>query len=181
MSKRIIHLCTTFGVMMVFFGTSALFAQSATRKDSKTDWSIFVEEPPAAPKKTCWLASAPESVVNTRGGQKVEVQRGEIVLFVLFVPSENRNGEVSFAAGYPFADGATVKLTIGSAEYTLQTDAETAFAIDASEDVKIHGSMKRGATAVLTGQSSRGTNTKDTFSLKGFTAALEQIQKLCGS
>jgi len=40
--------------------------------------------------------------------------------------------------------------------------------------------MKRGATAVVTGISKRGTITKDTFSLLGFTAALEDVEKRCG-
>ena len=39
--------------------------------------------------------------------------------------------------------------------------------------------MKRGADAVLTARSSRGTITKDTFSLLGFTAAVEDAQKRC--
>jgi hypothetical protein len=40
--------------------------------------------------------------------------------------------------------------------------------------------MKRGADATLVGKSSRGTQTKDTFSLLGFTAAVEDAEKRCG-
>ena len=40
--------------------------------------------------------------------------------------------------------------------------------------------MKRGANAVLSGRSGRGTNTQDTFSLLGFTAAVEDAAKRCG-
>ena len=40
--------------------------------------------------------------------------------------------------------------------------------------------MKRGAEAVLTARSARGTQTKDTFSLLGFTAAIEDADKRCG-
>jgi hypothetical protein len=39
--------------------------------------------------------------------------------------------------------------------------------------------MKRGAKAVITAQSERGTVTKDTFSLKGFTAAVTDAEKRC--
>jgi hypothetical protein len=39
--------------------------------------------------------------------------------------------------------------------------------------------MKRGAQAVITARSGRGTHTKDTFSLSGFTAALEDAEKRC--
>jgi len=40
--------------------------------------------------------------------------------------------------------------------------------------------MKRGASAIITGVSGRGTVTKDTFSLLGFTAAVEDAEKRCG-
>ncbi|MEX0339706.1 MAG: invasion associated locus B family protein, partial [Arenibacterium sp.] len=46
---------------------------------------------------------------------------------------------------------------------------------------KIITAMKRGASAILTARSSRGTQTKDTFSLLGFTAALEDAETRCSS
>ncbi|NCV18636.1 MAG: hypothetical protein EBW42_07685, partial [Rhodobacterales bacterium] len=46
-------------------------------------------------------------------------------------------------------------------------------------DKKMVQAMKRGAKATLTGRSSRGTKTEDTFSLKGFTAAVEDASKRC--
>jgi len=39
--------------------------------------------------------------------------------------------------------------------------------------------MKRGVDAVLTARSTRGTQTKDTFSLLGYTAAVEEAEKRC--
>jgi hypothetical protein len=41
--------------------------------------------------------------------------------------------------------------------------------------------MKRGAEAVVTGVSGRGTTTIDTFSLLGFTAAIEDAETRCGA
>ena len=38
--------------------------------------------------------------------------------------------------------------------------------------------MRKGSSAVLTGTSSRGTTTVDTFSLSGFTAAVEDAEPL---
>ncbi len=37
----------------------------------------------------------------------------------------------------------------------------------------------RGAQAVVTGVSGRGTQTRDTFSLLGFTASVEEAQRRC--
>ena len=50
----------------------------------------------------------------------------------------------------------------------------------ASDDAKMVTAMKRGAGAIITGVSGRGTVTKDTFSLLGFTAAVEDAEKRCG-
>jgi hypothetical protein len=43
----------------------------------------------------------PKSQENTRDGQRVEVSRGETLLFVFFRPSENVNGQVTFTAAIP--------------------------------------------------------------------------------
>ena len=39
--------------------------------------------------------------------------------------------------------------------------------------------MRAGANMIVRGKSWRGTNTKDTYSLLGFTAALRAINKAC--
>jgi hypothetical protein len=41
--------------------------------------------------------------------------------------------------------------------------------------------MRRGQTAVLTGRSTRGTTTRDTFSLFGLTAATDEAQRRCAN
>ena len=47
------------------------------------------------------------------------------------------------------------------------------------EDKKIVAAMKRGDRMIVDGQSSRGTATKDTYSLKGFTTAYNAISAKC--
>lgn len=153
------------------------FAQdeSTNRVASETDWSVFVESDP----QECWGVSAPKGTVNTRDGREVSVRRGDILLFVTYRPSAGVNGELSFTGGYPFANGSTVTLDIGDASFELFTDGEWAWPASAGDDGRIMTEMKRGVNAVLTGRSSRGTVTKDTFSLLGFTAAAEEAQKRC--
>ena len=53
--------------------------------------------------------------------------------------------------------------------------------MDVTYDARIVAAMKAGADAVLTGSSSRGTKTEDTFSLFGFTAAVEEAEQRCSS
>lgn len=149
--------------------------ESTNRVAAKTDWSVFVENDPTE----CWGVSAPKETVNTRDGRVVAVRRGDILLFVFYRPGENVKGQVTFTGGYPFADGSTVNLQIGSNSFELFTDGEWAWPASEADDAKIITAMKRGAQAILTARSSRGTQTVDTFSLLGFTAAVEDAEARC--
>jgi hypothetical protein len=74
-----------------------------------------------------------------------------------------------------------VSLKIGDNSFELYTEGEWAWPATPQDDGRIITSMKRGASAVLTARSARGTITKDTFSLLGFTAATEDAGKRCSS
>ena len=164
------------GAVLAVSGGFAFAQQTSTnRVGAQTDWSVFVEAEP----KQCWVVSTPRETVNTRDGRVVSVNRGEILLFVSYWPGEGRRGEVSFTGGYPFAPGSTVTLQIGDATFELTTEDQMAWAASAQEDQQIVTAMKRGADAVLTARSARVTQTKDTFSLIGFTAAVEDADARC--
>lgn len=149
--------------------------QSTNRVAAKTDWSVFVEDNPTE----CWGVSAPKQSENTRDGRVVAVRRGDVLLFVFYRPAAGVKGQLTFTGGYPFAPGSTVNLNISGTEFELFTDGEWAWPANAEDDAKVTAAMKRGTDAVLTGRSSRGTQTKDTFSLLGFTAAVEDAAKRC--
>ena len=149
--------------------------ESTNRVAAKTDWSVFVESDPTE----CWSVSSPKETVNMRDGRVVAVRRGSILLFVTFRPGAEVRGEVSFTGGYPFAGGSTVSMDISGTSFELFTDGEWAWPASAADDAKIITAMKRGSDATLSARSSRGTTTKDSFSLLGFTAALEEAEKRC--
>ena len=150
--------------------------QSTNRVAAKTDWSVFVEDNPTE----CWGVSTPKEVVNTRDGRVVAVNRGQTLLMVFYRPSAEAKGQVAFTGGYPFASGSTVNMNISGSEFELFTEGEWAWPATTEDDNKIIAAMKRGADAKLTGRSGRGTQTEDTFSLLGFTAAVEDAAKRCG-
>jgi len=163
--------------------TAALFVaagptlaqESSNRVAAHTDWSVFVAGDP----EQCWSVSGPKETVNTRGGRVVAVQRGDIRLFVSFIPGSDVNGQVSFTGGYPFREGSTVSLDIDGQEFELFTEGEMAWAESDAADARIVAAMRLGAEAVIVAFSSRGTRTEDTFSLFGFTAAYEDAEARC--
>jgi hypothetical protein len=151
--------------------------QSTNRVAAKTDWSVFVEDNPTE----CWSVSTPKETVNTKDGRAVAVNRGQILLMVFYRPSAGAKGQVAFSGGYGFRSGSTVNMNISGNEFELFTEGEWAWPATVEDDNKIITAMKRGADAVLTGVSERsGTITKDTFSLLGFTAAVEDAANRCG-
>jgi hypothetical protein len=164
----------TLAVAAITFAATTAFAQESTnRVATMTDWNVFTEESP----KECWGVSKPKEMVNTRDGQPVSVRRGDVLLFVTFRPGEA--GQISFTGGYPFTSGSTVDVTIDGQPYQLFTDGEWAWPGSTADDAALLAAMKRGTTAVLKARSGRGTQTQDSFSLRGFTAAMEDAEKRC--
>jgi hypothetical protein len=160
---------------LVTAGAAAAQEESDNRVSANTDWSVFVESDP----NECWAVSAPKETLNTRDGNAVDVRRGDIRLIVFYRPSENVNGQVMFTGGYPFADESTASVQIGDTTFQMFTQGETAWPATPADDARFVEAMKRGANAVITARSGRGTQTQDTFSLLGFTAAVEEAASRC--
>ena len=169
-----------FPMTVAAAAAAALIAGTAaaqSRVDAKRDWSIF--EAGEGAQKVCWIVSKPKSSTAERGGQTVEVNRGDIYLMVSVRPADNVKNEVSYLAGYPFAEGSEVTVTVGSNNFTMFTDGENAWTSSQADDDRLAGAFRGGSDARVVGQSSRGTTTRDTFSLMGFTDALEAAQARC--
>ena len=164
------------GAMSLMSGAAFAQDQSTNRVAANTEWSVFVEASPTE----CWGVATPKETVNTREGRVVAATRGQILLMVFYRPSAGAQGQVAFTGGYPFRSGSTVNVNISGNEFELFTEGEWAWPATVADDAKIVTAMKRGADAVVTGISSRGTTTKDTFSLLGFTAAVEDAEGHCG-
>ena len=180
MITKILHTLGALVIMTatVTLATSSLAQEaSSNRVAANTDWSVFVEDNPTE----CWAVSAPKETVNSRDGEVVSVRRGEILLFVFYRPAAGVNGQVTFTGGYPFASGSTAELDIGGTKYDLFTEGEWAWPATPEDDARVVAAMKRGSEAIISAESGRGTVTKDTFSLLGFTAGVEEAVNRCSS
>ncbi len=146
-------------------------AQEAKLIDSFGDWEAYRE--PDGGKTVCYIGSQPK---KSRGKYK---KRGKVYILVTHRPAEKSLGVVSFKAGYTYQKTSEVDVSIGKTTFRLFTDAGHAFAYDDKADKNLVKAMARGARMVVRGTSARGTKTTDTYSLKGFTAALKAINKAC--
>lgn len=162
---------------------SALLAAPAVAQSERvavhTDWSVFTGSNP----RECYIVSPPTASVARRGGEVVDVDRGDIRLFVTFRPDEGASGEVSYTSGYPFRADSTVRVSVGGETYQMSIGSgeadRWAWPATPAEDERLVAAFRRGAEATVTGVSGRGTETTDTFSLLGFTAALEDAAARC--
>ena len=149
------------------------FAAESRLLGSEGDLSAFGGDDP----KECWAVSPPKSTKNTQDGKEVEVTRSDIRLYIAYRPGQN--GEVSFQGGYPFAPDSTVEVDVGGTKFRLFTEGENAWAGSPEEDSRLVAALRGGSSAVVTGRSARGTNTSDTFSLSGVTAATNKARDTC--
>lgn len=154
---------------------TALALEKIKRVAIDTDWAAFEASEP----RECWAATAPKQTENSRDGSEISFQRGDILLNVSWRPEQNVAGEVSFSGGYAFAEGSTAILNIGGKTFELFTEEEFAWPASPVQDQEIVTALKRGASAVITGRSSLGIVTRDTFSLFGATAMIEDAGRRC--
>ncbi len=156
----------------------AVQAQELSMVEASTDWSVYVDQNP----KVCFIVSKPTKTEARRGGKVVQVNRDDIRFYISIIPGQGVNGEPSFDSGYPLKPDGAVKVEIGDKTFAMFPDSgvDKQYAwTNPKDDEALIAAMKRGADAIVTGVSTRGTTTIDTFSLRGFTAAIEKAEELC--
>ena len=135
------------------------------------DWSAQTFK--VSGKQVCSLWSAPQTAEGKY------TRRGDIFVWVTHRPADKALNRVSFEMGYPFKPNAKLKVRIDKESFTLLTDGSTAFNIEARTDERMVKAMRASKEMEVSGVSRRGTETRDVYSLFGFTAAHKAISKAC--
>ncbi len=136
------------------------------------DWRAYAYDEKG--EKACYIASQPK---KDEGEYK---RRGEIYAMVTHRPADKVRDEVSLAAGYRYKSESRVEVSIDGKTFELVPHEDTAWVPDSAGDRKLVAAMRAGRQMVVQGTSSRGTATKDTYSLMGFTKAYKAASKACG-
>ncbi len=122
----------------------------------------------------CYMASTPKR------DEGKYTKRGDIYAVVTHRPGEKSFDVVNFVAGYTFKPGSKVTVKIGKTTINrLFTNEDKAWAVSDKVDKELVTAMKKGERMIVHGVSSKGTNTKDTYSLAGFTSAYKAISSKC--
>lgn len=154
------------------FAFPVMAASIPTELGQYKDWTAYSYQD--GKNTICYMASTPK---KDEGNYKA---RGDIYAVVTHRPADKSYDVVNFVAGYPYKKGSSVVVKIGTTAFNnLFTNGDNAWAPDETTDKKLVAAMKRGERMIVEGTSARGTKTKDTYSLSGFSGAYKAISTKC--
>ena len=158
------------------FLITIFFTNFATAEDLKSigkfkDWETFVLSQDG--NKTCFAQSIP--VVRAPKKSKRDPSR----LFVSFRPNENIKDEVSVTNGYEFKPKAPVAAKSGKKTYDLFSKGRFAWVVDPKDETKLITTMKKASRLMIVGNTNKGDQTTDHYSMMGFTKAYNIARKSC--
>tara|TARA_B100000131_G_C17844239_1_gene503095 strand:- start:35 stop:478 length:444 start_codon:yes stop_codon:yes gene_type:complete len=147
------------------------------------------------------MASEPKSVGKYKNWQSytVETEKGKVCfaqtipskrepgsfkrddsrLFVTFRPGENISDEVSITSGHLYKP-STVVAKSGKSSFSFFSQEKFAWLLDEREEKKFIKLMKRATNLLVVANAKNGTQTKDLYSMMGFTKAYNTAKKVCG-
>ena len=135
------------------------------------DWESFVLSQDE--NKTCFAQSIPV----VRAPKKIK--RGPSRLFVSFRPAENIKNEFSVTNGYEFKLKAPVTAKSGKKSYDLFSKGRFAWIVDNEDEIKLIVTMKKASRLMIIGNTNKGDQTTDHYSMMGFTKAYNTAKKSC--
>ena len=100
-------------------------------------------------------------------------------MFVSSRPAEKVKDEVSIIIGYGFKPNSDATIDLGGTNFAMYTQNDGAWIKNAAEETRLVDSMRKGADLVVKGTSARGTQSADTYSLKGLSQALDRVGQEC--
>ena len=159
------------GLLTFSFNTFAMEAPKLI--GDYNDWSAYTYKEGNA--IVCYMASSPKR------DEGRYTKRGDIYAVVTHRPQDNSFDVVNFVAGYTLKSNSKLTVKIGKETFTnFFVQDDKAWTINDAEDEKLVKAMFRGERMIVEGTSNRGTQTKDTYSLKGFARAYKAINAKCG-
>lgn len=153
---------------VVLLASPAAFA--ATNLGTFDFWTAWTDEDGSG--KICYVSSTPQTIEPTN------VNRGAIHFIVTMRPT-NRN-EVATIVGYPIHESnANASASVDGRSYPMVTQGQSGWLASVEDEPGFVTAMRGGASMVVRATSQRGTNTIDTYSLRGVTAALNRAAQEC--
>jgi hypothetical protein len=170
MSIKITKQILIVALFCFTFGT--LNAEESLKSIGKfKDWESFVLSKEG--NKICFAQSIPV----VRAPKKIK--RDPSRLFISFRPTENIKNEISVTNGYEFKFKAPVAAKSGKKSYDLFSKGRFAWVVDNEYEAKLILTMKKASRLMIIGNTNKGDQTTDHYSMMGFTKAYNSAKKNC--
>jgi len=136
-------------------------------------WGAYTATPNG--KRVCFALAKPSSSKTNPPNRP----RDPAYAFVSTRPAEKVTNEVSVMIGYTLKPGSESTLEVGGASYAMYTQGDGLWIKNAAEEERMVDAMRKASDVVVKGVSAKGTETTDTFSLKGLSQALDKLAQDC--
>ena len=136
-------------------------------------WGAYTAMPNG--KRVCFALAKPSSSKSNPPNRP----RDPAYAFVSTRPAEKVTNEVSVMIGYMLKPGSESTLEVGGAAYAMYTQGDGLWIKNAAEEERMVDAMRKAADVTIKGVSAKGTETTDTFSLKGLAQALDRLAQDC--
>ena len=136
-------------------------------------WGAYMATPNG--KKVCFALAKPSSSKTNPPNRP----RDPAYAFVSTRPAEKVTNEVSIMIGYTLKPGSESTLEVGGASYAMYAQGDGLWIKNAAEEERMVDAMRKSADVTVKGVSAKGTETTDTFSLKGLAQALDRLAQDC--
>ena len=159
-------------VLLFYFTFGIVLAEENLKNTGKfKEWQSFVLI--QGENKICFAQSIP--IIRAPKKLKRESSR----LFVSFRPNENIKNEISVTNGYDFKLKAPVIAKSGKKSYDLFSKERFAWMVDNKDELKLISTMKKASRLMIIGNTDKGDQTTDHYSMMGFTKAYNTAKKSC--
>lgn len=136
-------------------------------------WGAYTATPNG--KKVCFALAKPSSSKTNPPNRP----RDPAYAFVSTRPAEKVTNEVSVMIGYTLKPGSESTLEVSGASYAMYTQGDGLWIKNAAEEERMVEAMRKSSDVVIKAVSAKGTETTDTFSLKGLSQALDRLAQDC--
>ena len=159
----------------IFIFLSLFFSSTVIAADPKSigkykNWETFVYNDTKG--KVCFAQTVPlESAPKN-------FKRQPSRLFVTFRKSENVKNEISITSGHEYRS-SSVMAKSGKNEFALFSQGDFAWLIDGEEEFNLIKTMKKASKLSVSAVAKNGSQTKDLYSMMGFTKAYNAARKSC--
>ncbi|WP_298370799.1 invasion associated locus B family protein [uncultured Bradyrhizobium sp.] len=136
-------------------------------------WGAYTASPNG--KKVCFALAKPSSSKTNPPNRP----RDPAYAFISTRPAEKVVNEVSIMIGYTVKPGSESTLQVGGGTYAMYTQGDGLWIKNAAEEERMVEAMRKSADLTVKAVSAKGTETIDSFSLKGLAQALDRLGQDC--